>query len=132
MTKTYCTFFFWKETTNKPVKVAAAKSLSSMCILLVFLRHLLLEPACPPASPRFCSIPFKVFQTVPPTLTQHPPTLIQYTNLNLHIINGFKQKPKGWFYQSNFFRQLRITFFIKLWWQKNFFIFKCITQFREE
>ena len=48
-----------------------------------------LGPSCPLSlfkifiSPPLFSVPphFKVFQTVPPTLTQPPPALIQHTNL---------------------------------------------------
>ena len=62
-----------------------------------FLRHSPLDSACPPhfrifASPSFFSVPprFKVFQIVPPTLTQPHPALIQPTNLP-----WFKQIPKS-------------------------------------
>ena len=53
-----------------------------------FLRHPTLEPVCPffkifVSPPPHFSVPppFKVFQTVPLTLTLLPLTLIQYTNL---------------------------------------------------
>ena len=53
-----------------------------------FLRHPTLEPVCPlfkifvsPPPPFSVTPPFKVFQTVPLTLTLLPLTLIQYTNL---------------------------------------------------
>ena len=55
----------------------------------LFLRYPPLDPACPCPffkfcflSPFFCSAPFKIFYTVPPTLTQFPPALIQSTNLS--------------------------------------------------
>ena len=52
-----------------------------------FLRHSPFDPACPPffkslfPLPLFCSTPFQLFQTVPPTLTQPCPALIQLTSL---------------------------------------------------
>ena len=51
------------------------------------LRHPSLDPACPLfkiyISPPLFSVPptFKVFQTIPLTLTQPPPAPIQHTNL---------------------------------------------------
>ena len=72
-----------------------------------FLRHPPLDPACTPFFKIFVSLtlfsvppPFKVFQTVIPTLTQLPPALIQHTNLP-YTITRFKQLSKGWFYQFN-------------------------------
>ena len=68
-----------------------------------FLRHPSLDPARPPlfkifVTPPFFSVSpsFKVFSTVPPTLTQLHPALIRPTNLP-----WFRQISKGWFYQFN-------------------------------
>ena len=114
---------------------------------LPFLRHPPLYPACPLfkifVCPSLFSLPspFKVFQTVPPTLTQPLLVLIWPTN-----ILWFKQISKEQFYRFNchflskmnfnllnpfanrylhlwdifrfIFRQLRMTFSLKLWWQK--------------
>ena len=52
-----------------------------------FLRHSPLDPGCPLykifVSPLLFSVspPYKVFQRVPPTITQPPPVLIQHTKL---------------------------------------------------
>ena len=60
-------------------------------------------PSLPPLLNIFVSLPlftvpplFKVFQTVPPTLTQIPPTLIRPTNLS-----WFRYTSKGRIYKSN-------------------------------
>ena len=95
--------------------------------------------------------PFQVFQTVPPSPTLTQPSCPNRTNEpSRHIINRFKQISKGWFYQFNcrflskinfwYFKFLSKVmlfygifsgsfidisewlFFIKLWWQKIFFL----------
>ena len=79
----------------------------------------------------------RYFRQFPPLSRNHllPPNPTHQPTL--HKINGFKQISKEWFLNpytnisgylklwdifTFIFRQLRTTFFIKLWWQKKFFL----------
>ena len=102
-----------------------------------FLRHPPLHPACPLfkifVSPPLFSVPlpFKVFQTVSPTLTQPPHVLIRHNNHPYRKLTGLNKYQKSVFDFLNpftnisgyfdlwdmvrfIFKQLRMTFFHKI------------------